>query len=362
MAAAAVMLDEIHGDLSVPSREINSYILGVLGKHNIVITCPSGMGNISAAGAVVRLLDSFPSIRFGLLVGIGGGIPNSKADIRLGDVVVSKPTGTYGGVVQYGFGKAVEGGFEPVGSLPQPPPVLLAAVTKLEAFHLREESRIPEFLHEMEKNLGPKKALKFTRPLQEDRLFQSTYSHIQGAKTCDFCETAKIVQRTSRETDEPGIHYGLIASGNVVVKDSNFRDQIKQDRDYTPYCVEMEAAGVMNYLPCLVIRGICDYADSHKNDAWQGYAAAVAAAFSKELLTMVDDENMAIARLSGFGMHVRMVMFLAIELMITSLLKSISVFLSTCQIFRLSIVLWDEAMISTDYGICCSLPTQLREK
>ncbi|KAL3444390.1 hypothetical protein BJX65DRAFT_310973 [Aspergillus insuetus] len=46
----------------------------------------------------------------------------------------------------------------------------------------------------------------------------------------------------------------------------------------------MEAAGLMNTYPCLVIRGICDYADSHKNKAWQGYAAATAAAFAKELL------------------------------------------------------------------------------
>lgn len=50
------------------------------------------------------------------------------------------------------------------------------------------------------------------------------------------------------------------------------------------YCVEMEAAGLMNNYPCVVVRGICDYADSHKNKDWQGYAAAVAVAYAKELL------------------------------------------------------------------------------
>jgi nucleoside phosphorylase len=49
----------------------------------------------------------------------------------------------------------------------------------------------------------------------------------------------------------------------------------------------MEAAGLMNHFPCLVIRGICDYADSHKNKTWQPYAAATAAACAKELLSVI---------------------------------------------------------------------------
>lgn len=52
-------------------------------------------------------------------------------------------------------------------------------------------------------------------------------------------------------------------------------------------CFEMEAAGLMNDFPCLVIRGICDYADSHKNKTWQAYAAATAAACAKDILTIV---------------------------------------------------------------------------
>ena len=82
------------------------------------------------------------------------------------------------------------------------------------------------------------------------------------------------------------MHYGTIASGNAVIKDSSTRDRLR--RDFNAICVEMEAAGVMDtILPCLVIRGICDYADSHKNKRWQPYAAATAAAYAKELLTMI---------------------------------------------------------------------------
>ncbi|KAK2775415.1 pfs domain-containing protein [Colletotrichum kahawae] len=83
-------------------------------------------------------------------------------------------------------------------------------------------------------------------------------------------------------------HYGIIASGNSVMKNSFCRDEISRQIDERCICLEMEAAGLMNTFPCLVIRGICDYADSHKNNQWQNYAAATAAAFSKELLQAID--------------------------------------------------------------------------
>jgi nucleoside phosphorylase len=57
------------------------------------------------------------------------------------------------------------------------------------------------------------------------------------------------------------------------------------------FCIEMEAAGLMNSFPCIVIRGICDYGDAHKNNMWQRYAAATAAAFAKEFLGFVDAEE-----------------------------------------------------------------------
>lgn len=82
------------------------------------------------------------------------------------------------------------------------------------------------------------------------------------------------------------MHYGTIASGNAVIKDSITRDKLQHD--FNAICVEMEAAGVMDTaLPCLAIRGICDYADSHKNNRWQPYAAATAAAYAKELLVII---------------------------------------------------------------------------
>lgn len=72
------------------------------------------------------------------------------------------------------------------------------------------------------------------------------------------------------------------------MKDAEKRDDIARNHDIL--CFEMEAAGLMNQFPCLVIRDICDYCDSHKNKAWQPYAAVVAAAWAKELLQNVSSE------------------------------------------------------------------------
>ncbi|PON26682.1 hypothetical protein TGAM01_v204183 [Trichoderma gamsii] len=106
-----------------------------------------------------------------------------------------------------------------------------------------------------------------------------------GCRSCDKTRTVKRKPRDIR------IHYGLIASGNQVIKDAAIRDKLKKDLGNHVLCIEMEAAGLMNNFPCMVIRGICDYADSHKNDAWQEHAAAVAAAFAKELLEYVQPSD-----------------------------------------------------------------------
>ncbi|KAL4782583.1 hypothetical protein BJX76DRAFT_358844 [Aspergillus varians] len=76
-----------------------------------------------------------------------------------------------------------------------------------------------------------------------------------------------------------------MASGNQVMKDASSRDRVAKEHGII--CFEMEAAGLMNTLSCLVIRGICDYADSHKSKEWQCYAALTAAAYAKELLAVV---------------------------------------------------------------------------
>lgn len=107
---------------------------------------------------------------------------------------------------------------------------------------------------------------------------------------CEICEHGKVL-RPSRTHENPVVHYGTVASGNAVVKNARFRDQL--GRDLNASCVEMEAAGLMNNFPCIVVRGICDYADSHKNDAWQRYAATAAAAYAKWFLGYITPQQTA---------------------------------------------------------------------
>jgi nucleoside phosphorylase len=298
--AATAILDQRHADLPKPPNDHNTYTLGSIDKHNIVITClPKGKpGTSSAAAVIMQMVRTFPSIKIGLMVGIGGGIPPK---VRLGDVVVSTPVGQFSGVVQWDFGKAKEGGsFERTGSLNNPPNSLLAALTKLETEHELTGSKIPGYLEEL-KEKWPRLASRYLRSDSlEDVLFKADYNHVsentdcgtipdnddgeEEEESCRFCDRAKVVKRRPRDMR---VHYGLIASGDQVIKDAAFRDRLNKDLGGGALCVEMEAAGLMSNFPCIVIRGICDYADSHKNKDWQEHAAAVAAAFGKELLGYV---------------------------------------------------------------------------
>ncbi|KAF4853705.1 Vegetative incompatibility protein HET-E-1 [Colletotrichum siamense] len=300
----------------------NAYTLGSIGGHNIAIAClPKGqIGTVSAAIVAENMLSTFPSIRFGLMVGIGGGVPRKGSDVPLGDVVVSSPTGQFGGVVQWDMGKTKDGGkFERTGSLNSPPTSLLSALSRIETQHDMNEPRIQEFLDEMTTK-WPKLAATYGKSENlVDISFKSSCHHEDkpdnvGSDSdddyednddeCRFCDKSKI---KSRKPASRGlkIHYGLIASGNQVIKDAIFRDELNKGLGGQLLCVEMEAAGLMTNFPCLVIRGICDYADSHKNKAWQQHAAAVAAAYAKELLldhvqpAEVERERNALEQLRG---------------------------------------------------------------
>jgi nucleoside phosphorylase len=288
LAAAIEMLDQEHHKLPQNGHDTNLYTLGQIGEHNVVIAClPAGrIGNNPAAAVAMDMKSKFPSIRFGLMVGIGGGVPSVQADIRLGDVVVSQPHLRHGGVIQYDFGKSTPGGFERSGFLNTPPIILLSALSLLRANHDRDRPEFLTFLSALSR------LPKFSRAnAGPDILFDSMYSHVDG-DTCDSCCRDRLVERTPRGRQEIVIHYGTIGSGNEVIKDGITRDRISSELGGV-LCFEMEAAGLMNNFPCLVIRGICDYADSHKNKRWQPYAAATAAAYAKEILSVIPGSAVA---------------------------------------------------------------------
>jgi len=291
LTSAIAMLDEFHEPLLRAPGDENTYVLGRVGKHNVAMgSLPIGeMGNNSAAQVAVHMLRTFSAIKVGLMVGIAGGVPSSQHDIRLGDVVVSKPSDQNGGVFQYDLGKNLPDGFKIIGFLNAPPRVLRSAISTVVALDEipGHTDRLEEYINPVENTRLP---ARFGRPnLQPDELFDPNNTHVQNKPTCSDCDRLRLVSRAIRHSHAPVVHYGIVASGNQVIKNAVVRDEIAAK---TPVlCFEMEAAGLMNTFPCVVIRGICDYADSHKNKAWQPYAAAAAAAYAKVLLGVISAER-----------------------------------------------------------------------
>jgi nucleoside phosphorylase len=287
-AAMIAMLDESHPALPPQKDDPNDYSFGHIGAHNVIIAClPAGiMGNTPAATVANNMKRSFP-INIGLMVGIGGGVPSKKLDIRLGDIAVSQPTGAHGGVIQWDFGKTEQGGeFHRSGTLGKPPAVLLNALQSLKIHDINKGIHLEDALTTMAvKNPRMVEELDYAyQGTEEDRLFQSTYDHPAG-DTCEGCDAKQTVERKPRKNTIPKVFYGNIASGNQVMKHGTTRDRISKKEGVI--CFEMEAAGLMDNFPCLVIRGICDYADSHKSKIWQPYAAATAAAFARVFLGFI---------------------------------------------------------------------------
>ncbi|KAH0034984.1 purine and uridine phosphorylase, partial [Aureobasidium melanogenum] len=280
--AASLFLDEEHERPDhVSINDSNDYILGKMKGHNVVIAVlPDGeYGQTSATSVVKDMLSSFPNIRVGLMVGIGGGAPTAQNDIRLGDIVVSSPQNGTGGVYQYDYGKLIQGqGFQQTGFLNQPSTLVRTTVSGLKSQYKRRGHEIDETIKAvLNKNL--RLADEFSRPREDrDRLYKADFVHPVGHKA---------------------IHHGIIASGNWLLKDASVRDAFANEKGIM--CFEMEAAGLMNHLPCLVIRGICDYSDSHKNKEWQGMVPSQVQAEQKvaEALKSIEHNTMEIIETSN---------------------------------------------------------------
>lgn len=266
-----------------------------MGRHKVVIAAlPAGeYGTVSAAVVARDMLRSFPGIRIRLMVGIGGGAPSENADIRLGDVVVSASRDGTHSVVQYDYGKEIQDQtFQQTGILNEPPPILRTAITGLRSEYELHGHKIAEKIDSILEKYPRLKRGGYMRPdTNIDRLYRADIVHERSCDGVCTNDPNLLVPRKERSKidDNPVIHYGPIASANRLMKDASRRDALAKKWGFL--CFEMEAAGLMNHFPCLVIRGICDYADTHKNKEWQGYAALVAAAYAKDLLDKITPSN-----------------------------------------------------------------------
>jgi nucleoside phosphorylase len=282
LTPATSMLDKRHPDLQFIAGDPNIYILGRVAGHNVVITCLSHTthGPSSPADVAKNLMRSFPGVRNSLLVGVGGGVPSSTVDIRLGDVVVSTPNKVDSGVMQckVSEGKAP---VEIIGWLERPPHALLGAVNKVREKSMKPQRHIKKAILRY-----PEVKEHSTFPgRKQDLLFQSDYNHHEGDR-CNNCSPSEIIERARRNSTDPIIHYGSIASVDIVVRNTSLRDRMSQISGVIG--IDMEAVGLKQDFPCMIIRGIANYSDSHSNTKFQKYAAMTAAAYAKELLASLD--------------------------------------------------------------------------
>ncbi|VUC31204.1 unnamed protein product [Clonostachys rosea] len=292
--AARSLLDEVHpAPRSVAEHDCNRYTLGKIGGHSVVLAVSpdASYGSASAARVAKDMLNTFPNIKIGLMVGIGGGAPSQRNDIRLGDVVVGSPQDGNGGVLYYDYQQSIQDqALRLTGRLDEPPLVLRTALHKLTAARGDGESnKLEQAIDDALKKKPPRLHENYLRPnASRDRLYQSQIVYpLNDNHKCPgiFSDhPSHLVKRANRPTGKEGItvHHGLIASLESVMKDAAARDKLAEEMGVL--CFETEVMGMPSCFPCLVIRGICDYADSHRNTEWRGYAAMAAAAFTKDLL------------------------------------------------------------------------------
>ncbi|KAK8061213.1 hypothetical protein PG997_015434 [Apiospora hydei] len=264
----------------------NSYSTGAIGRHNVVLVHMPGVGKINAATVSADCRTSFPNIRLALVVGVCGVFPISREgqEIILGDVIISD------GVVQYDLGRRLPGRFARkdtlIDSLGRPNPEMRSLLAKLKTLHSRKilQDKSYRYLAAIQQR-QPKLSAHYPGA-GHDKLFDAAYQHVTDGELCDECGCSGQLLRRSRlngdSEPQPVVHFGHIASGDSVIKSGEDRDIIAH-RDMV-IAFEMESAGVWDIFPCVVIKGACDYADSHKTKTWQHYAAATAAACMKALL------------------------------------------------------------------------------
>lgn len=100
--AVRAILDKKHESLPKPRNNHDAYILSLICGHNIVIACLPNIRTSSATTVATSMINTFQSIRFGLMIGIDSG---NLLKVNLEDMVVSRPVTDYHRMVQWDMRK-----------------------------------------------------------------------------------------------------------------------------------------------------------------------------------------------------------------------------------------------------------------
>jgi nucleoside phosphorylase len=307
--AVEELFDETYDRSSIFYKKLpgddNEYVNGRIGMHNIVLCYMPGMGIKSAVSVAASMRVSYTRIEVALVIGVCGGAPypSDTEQIFLGDVIISNA------VIEYDFGRQSPGIFkqktgvkDTLGGQNRAIRSLLAGL-KTNQTRTDFQGRMIQHLHAMQKR-GKWRLPSFI----DDILFKASYEHrhygpISSTCLCfnsnspgDICNEALGTmcsglgcsenqicrRRTHAEAESPRIHVGIIASSDTVMKSGEHRDNLVKSGDVVGF--DMGGAGVGDIIPCILVKGVCDYADSHKNKLWQVYAAATGASAAKAFL------------------------------------------------------------------------------
>ncbi|PKX99632.1 Pfs and NB-ARC domain protein [Aspergillus novofumigatus IBT 16806] len=310
--AIEASLDEVYdrfGEIyDKEPEDHNVYINGRIGKHNVVLCQAPEAGKCSSASVASSLIFSYTGVQLALVVGICGGVPSpscSERDIFLGDIVIADSVIEFDVGLQCPWGFQRETSVKVVLGRPNRAIRTLLNALSIDGNRALMETENTRFLEELQSREGS----KWQYPgAAKDILFASAYRHqhrqrsdleyvrINGGCEDTLCKDApeeeccvpgcdeQQVQRrrSSEKAVKPALHIGTMASGDTVMESGEHRDRIAETEEVIAF--ESIGAGVWDTLPCVIINGVSDYADGHKNEVWQNYAAAVAASAAKAFL------------------------------------------------------------------------------
>ncbi|KAJ3482573.1 hypothetical protein NLG97_g7531 [Lecanicillium saksenae] len=281
-AALALFLKIHEGHFAVARGHDYVFHAGEIAGHNTILATltPGSYGTGSAAGLASQVKILFPNLWLGLLVGVAAGLPRFShlelpdRDIRLGDVLVAQPSSRRDALIAYDLGRVVDdsGSVELLRdghALARIEPLVLSAAGKLKQRPGATVNQLLQHYKEIENEICDDDGNTFADPGDQHDILWDGNSPVHRPPR---------LQRTR-------VWYGSIGSGEKLMRDATTRDRLRDEFDLIG--LEMEAAGVINAIPVGVIRGVCDYGDRGKNKQWQPYAAAVAAAYAKQLLQMM---------------------------------------------------------------------------
>ncbi|UKZ68974.1 uncharacterized protein TrAtP1_009993 [Trichoderma atroviride] len=312
--AVSLVSDEVWKE----DRENNDCKTGRIGEHNVVLALLPGMGKASAASTAANIRSSYRHVRLCFLVGVCGGVPQTGSkEILLGDVVVSKAIVSYDFGRQYPDGFTLKDGIESNTAGPDRDIRKQLAIFETSDGRFRLQEEVASFLEKLQAKATQQRCgAKYSYPgTDEDRLFKPEYRHkhrISPTCICSKCEKGSdpvcedavksschdlgcadqyLVPRRQlnrklegeiKKAQDPIIHIGIVGSGDRVIKSGEHRDSIAKPKSIIAF--EMEGAGIMEEIPCVVVKGVCDYADCHKSKKWQDFAAATAASALQAIL------------------------------------------------------------------------------